>query len=195
MSKDNNDKQQDIYNQYAIILNYKAKIEHQHIHTGKESEEVQDADEVFEPCQLIFFDNVLFGSADKQKKLFDLLCDVSSKFDISSGRGWFCIYAGYRYFKGELAVLDGYTDFFTDIENLLPDKLPKLDSSIIEKRERYHNYAQLLGREAALWYMDKGKLPPSNEFTTWKEFFRGDKNRYEKYCPIIIEVYNKLKKI
>ena len=50
-------------------------------------------DEVFEPCQLIFFDNVLFGSAIKQKKLFDLLSEVSSKFDISSGRGWFCIYA------------------------------------------------------------------------------------------------------
>ena len=137
-------------------------------------------DEVFEPCQLIFFDNVLFGSAIKQKKLFDLLSEVSSKFDISSGRGWFCIYAGYRYFKGELAVLDGYTDFFTDIENLLPDKLPKLDSSIIEKRERYHNYAQLLGREAALWYMDKGKLPPSNEITTWKEYFRGDKKQVRK---------------
>lgn len=181
--------------QFAMIWNYNAHVEHQHNYYGERPENSQEVDEVFEPCQLIFFDQVQFGSANKQKKLLDLLSEVSLTFDISSGRGWFCIYAGYRYFKGQLAVLDGYTDFFTDIENLLPSKLPKLDCSIIEKRERYHNYAQLLGREAALWYMDKGKLPPLNEITTWKEHFKGDKTRYEKYCPIIIEIYNSLKKI
>ena len=151
-------------------------------------------EEVFVPRQLQFFDMVTFGSEEKQPKLIAMLRDVATQIDTTSGRGWFCIYAGYRYFKQQLAVMGDYTDFFADIEALMPNLLTKIDKDE-EGEARYHNYTVLMGREAALWYMDKGKLPPLNEITVWKDRFKGDKNRYSTHTPIIIDVYKRLKTI
>jgi hypothetical protein len=151
-------------------------------------------EEVFVPRQLQFFDMVTLGSEEKQPKLIAMLRDVATQIDTTSGRGWFCIYAGYRYFKQQLAVMGDYTDFFADIEALMPDLLTKIDKDE-EGEARYHNYTVLMGREAALWYMDKGKLPPLNEITVWKDRFKGDKNRYSTHTPIIIDVYKRLKTI
>ena len=151
-------------------------------------------EEVFVPRQLQFFDMVTLGSEEKQPKLIAMLRDVATQIDTTSGRGWFCIYVGYRYFKQQLAVTGDYTDFFADIEALMPDLLTKIDKDE-EGEARYHNYTVLMGREAALWYMDKGKLPPLNEITVWKDRFKGDKNRYSTHTPIIIDVYKRLKTI
>ena len=153
-----------------------------------------DAEEVFVPRQLQFFDMVAFGSEEKQPRLIAMLREVTQQIDTTNGRGWFCIYAGYRYFKQQLAVMGGYADFFADMEALVPDMLTKIDTTK-EGEARYHNYTQLLGREAGLWYMDKGKLPPLNEITVWKNRFSGDKNRYAANAQIIIDVYKRLKTI
>ena len=157
--------------------------------------DVQSASEqVFVPCQLRFFDMVAFGSEEKQPKLIALLRDVATQIDTTSGRGWFCIYAGYRYYKQQLAVMGGYTDFFADIEAIVPDLLEGIDKDK-EGEARYHNYTVLMGREATAWYMDKGKLPPLNEMTVWKDRFGGDKNRFSVNAQIIIDVYKRLKTI
>lgn len=153
-----------------------------------------DAEEVFVPRQLQFFDMVAFGSEEKQPKLIALLREVAQQIDTTSGRGWFCIYAGYRYYKQQLAVKGGYADFFADMEALVPDMLTKIDTTK-EGEARYHNYTQLLGREASAWYMDSKKLPPLNEITVWKNRFKGDKNRYAANATIIIDVYKRLKTI
>ena len=153
-----------------------------------------DAEEVFVPRQLRFFDMVTFGSEEKQPKLITMLREVATQIDTTSGRGWFVIYAGYRYFKQLLAVMGGYTDFFADIEALTPDLLTMIDKDK-EGEARYHNYTVLMGREAALWYMNKSNLPPLNEITVWKERFKGDKNRYATNAQIIIDVYKRLKTI
>lgn len=161
-----------------------------------EGEKAQDTDakEVFVPRQLRFFDMVTLGSEDKQPKLIAMLKEVAMQIDTTSGRGWFCIYAGYRYFKQQLAVIGGYTDFFSDIEALVPDLLTGIDVTK-EGEVRYHSYTQLLGREASAWYMDGKKLPPLNEITVWKNRFNGDKNRYAANAKIIIDVYKRLKTI
>ena len=91
-------------------------------------------------------------------------------------------------------MTSGYTDFFADIEALAPDLLTTIDKEK-EGEARYHSYTVLMGREAKLWYMDKGKLPPLNEITVWKERFQGDKNRYAKNAQVIIDVYKRLKMI
>ena len=157
--------------------------------------DVQSASkEVFVPCQLRFFDMVAFGSEEKQPKLIALLRDVATQIDTTSGRGWFCIYAGYRYYKQQLAVMGGYTDFFADIEAMVPDMLGGIDKDK-EGEARYHNYTVLMGREATAWYMDKGKLPPLNEMTVWKDRFGGDKNRFSVNAQVIIDVYKRLKTI
>ena len=153
-----------------------------------------DAKEVFVPRQLHFFDIVAFGSEEKQPKLIAMLREVAQQIDTTSGRGWFAVYAGYRYFKQQLAVTGGYTDFFADIEALTHDLLTTIDKEK-EGEARYHSYTVLMGREAKLWYMDKGKLPPLNEITVWKERFQGDKNRYATNAQVIIDVYKRLKMI
>ena len=81
-----------------------------------------------------------------------------------------------------------------DLEALIPDKLEKIEKDK-EGEARYHNYTQLMGREASAWYMDNGKLPPMNEITTWANRFSGEKKRYMKNVQIIIDVYKKLKAI
>lgn len=166
-------------------------------HTAEGEEayyEEADAEEVFVPRQLQFFDMVTFGSEEKQPKLIAMLREVAQQIDTTSGRGWFTVYAGYRYFKQQLAVTGGYTDFFADIEALAPDLLTTIDK-VKEGEARFHSYTVLMGREAKLWYMDKGKLPPLNEITVWKERFQGDKNRYAKNAQVIIDVYKRLKMI
>jgi hypothetical protein len=189
----NEENQQLAIQQFAMIWNYNAHVENQHnYYNGKPMSD--DAEEVFVPRQLQFFDMVSFGSEEKQPKLIAMLRDVAPQIDTTSGRGWFCIYAGYRYYKQQLAVLGGYADFFADIEALIPDKLTIIDTTK-EGEARYHNYTQLLGREASLWYMDKEKLPPLNEITVWKNRFKGDKNRYAANAKIIIDVYKRLKTI
>ena len=160
----------------------------------KEAEYEELVEEVFVPRQLQFFDMVTFGSEEKQPKLIAMLKEVAQQIDTTSGRGWFAVYAGYRYFKQQLAVTGGYTDFFADIEALAPDLLTMIDMEK-EGEARYHSYTVLMGREAKLWYMDKGKLPPLNEITVWKERFQGDKNRYAKNAQVIIDVYKRLKMI
>ena len=164
------------------------------VHDGEKVKDTKFAEEVFVPRQLQFFDMVAFGSEEKQPKLIAMLKDVAQQIDTTSGRGWFCIYAGYRYYKQQLAVMGGYADFFADIEALVPDLLTKIDTTK-EGEARYHNYTQLLGREANAWYMDRKKLPPLNEITIWKDRFNGDKNRYAANAQIIIDVYKRLKTI
>ena len=164
------------------------------VHDGEKVKDTKFAEEVFVPRQLQFFDMVAFGSEEKQPKLIAMLKDVAQQIDTTSGRGWFCIYAGYRYYKQQLAVMGGYADFFADIETLVPDLLTKIDTTK-EGEARYHNYTQLLGREANAWYMDRKKLPPLNEITIWKDRFNGDKNRYAANAQIIIDVYKRLKTI
>lgn len=189
----NEEYQQLAIHQFAMIWNYNAHVEHQHnYYNGKPMK--ADAKEVFVPRQLRFFDMVAFGSEGKQPKLIALLREVAQQIDTTSGRGWFCIYAGYRYYKQQLAVMGGYADFFADMEALVPDLLTKIDTTK-EGEARYHNYTQLLGREASAWYMDSKKLPPLNEITVWKNRFSGDKNRFAANAKIIIDVYKRLKLI
>lgn len=114
--------------QFAMIWNYNAHVEHQHNYYNGKSVNA-DIEEVFVPRQLQFFDMVAFGSEEKQPKLIAMLREVAQQIDTNNGRGWFCIYAGYRYYKQQLAVMGGYADFFADMEALVPDLLTRIDAS------------------------------------------------------------------
>jgi len=193
MNKDEDNKQRPEINQYAWILNYNAHVEHQHNYYERTSE-ASGVEQTFIPCELQFFDQTLFGLEEKQPKLIALLREVAGKIDVNSGREWFVVYAAYRYYNNQQGVKGGYTDFFTDIEHLLPGVLSKIDTDK-NCTERYHGYTTLLGREAKCWYMDDRRLPPINEITSWKERFTGDKNRYERNSKLIIEVYRQLRQL
>lgn len=148
----------------------------------------------FVPCELKFFDQSQFGSEEMQPKLIAMLKDVAVKIDVNSGRDWFTVYAGYRYYQKQLGLRGDYTDFFTDIEHLLPGVLSKIDSTK-DRTERYQKYTVVLGREVDCWYMKENCLSPINELTLWKSRFTGDANRFEKNAQIIIEIYKRLRQI
>ena len=194
MNKNNN--QQLTVQQLAIILNYNAHVEHQYNNYNYKVEKTEETDveEVFVPCRLQFFDMMTFGSEEIQPKLIELLREASTQIDTTSGREWFAVYAGYRYFKKQLGVKGEYTKFFSDIEHLLPDVLTKIDRQC-EGEKRYHSYTQLMGREADDWYMDNDALPPQNELSEWKAHFKGDWSRYEKLRLVIIDVYKRFMQI
>ncbi len=144
--------------------------------------------------ELKFFDPIVFGSEEGQKKLKDLLNETIANIDTTSGRDWATIYVGYRYYKKQLRQTGSYTDFFTDIENLLPGCLTKLSNSD-RLNERYHKYNMLLSREVKAWFMDDKKLPPQNELSLYRDDFNGDKSRFESYINIIKDFYRGLKSI
>lgn len=156
-----------------------------------DAEQVEVLEVTAVPAQLCFFDMVEFGAEDVQPQLAKMLREMALQFDTTSGRGWFGIYAGYRYYKKQTAVMGCYTDFFADIEALVPDLLQGIDTTK-QGEARYHKYTTLLGREAAAWYMNGQALPPLNELSVWKNRFTGDKNRYEQSTLIIKEVYKRL---
>ncbi len=149
-------------------------------------------DNVFIPCELKFFDNATFGSEEGQQKLIRVLKDAVTKIDTESGREWIAIYAGYRYYMDQPAMMKGYTDFFIDIENLLPGCLTKIKKDQVGDK-RYKNYTTTLGREVTCWYMYYQKLPPLNELSTYKRRFSGEANRFDKLERVIKGVFKGLR--
>jgi len=194
MGKIQDDTKQQPVTQLAFIGVYNGVVHEQHIHYENAGTQQKNPVEPFIPCQLQFFDSVLFGNDKGQLKLIHFLNEAIAKIDVKSGRGWFSLYAGYRYYKNERAVKGGYTDFFTDTEHLLPGTLTKIDKDK-NGEARYHSYTVLMGREANSWYMDKGKLPPINELSMWKDRFIGDVSRFEKGLLAILEIYKKFREL
>lgn len=188
------EKESPVLQQFAMIWNYNAHVEHQHnnYYACRQDIREEKPQEPFVPCELRFFDPAEFGTEERLPRLRETLDELATQIDVSSGRAWFGIYAGYRYYKRQLAVTGGYADFFADIEALLPGRLQRIDASK-EGDARYRAYTTLLGREAQQWYMDKGKLPPLNEITTWEHRFGGDRNRFLASAKVIIDVYKRLK--
>ena len=69
-----NDKKMKLYGQFAWILNYQPKIEHQHIHFGKPSNRQQTEETVDEePLKNIIFNERLFNSNARLAKLRDTI--------------------------------------------------------------------------------------------------------------------------
>ena len=177
---------------------------------GTKTEEAE-VEEVFVPRQLHFFDMVAFGSEEKQPKLIAMLKEVVQQIDTTSGRGWFCIYAGYRYFKQQLAVMGGYADiayhfyikrvfimkgyadFFTDIERLLPGQLTKVKQEEPKGDKRYKSYTEALASECGNWFILDGCLPEMAEWRSSKFNYRVDDNRRSRIQNLVKEVYQGLK--
>ena len=90
---------------------------------------------------LKFFDMQDFGTAEKQQMLARALRMAALKIDTNNGRDWFGHYAAYRYAKEQVGVSGGNVDFFTDIENLIPDKLQDKKPNV-RCDLRYNNYTK-----------------------------------------------------
>lgn len=137
------------------------------------------------PVILTFFDNKLYSTAEEQQNLRDVLQAEMINIDTANGREWFAFYATYRYVKGLVSSKKDYVDFFSDIEKLLPNALPKLNSDE-QGDKRYKHYTLQLGKEVDKWYVDGDKLPPINSLM-WADYHFGCSEKVFKKLSIIIK--------
>ena len=149
---------------------------------------VTEAEQIFEPCELMFFDSVMFGTEKGQKGLTELLRKAAGLIDVNQGTSWFCLYAGYRYYKKQLGTKREYVKFFSDIETLLPGVLKNIVTT--EKGDkRYHSYTQALSVEVGNWYVDSGKLPPLNDLAAYINRYGGTPVQFRSMVQIVKEIY------
>lgn len=142
--------------------------------------------------ELKFFDRTTYVTAEEQKRLKVLLNHAAGAIDTQEDSSWFCIYAAYRYVKGKLGTKGGYTDFFCDIEALLPDMLAKINPDETGDK-RYSRYTQMLGRVANNWFVDDGKLPPLNNLLFNK--VKCTKEQFDSYSLIIKNLWRDFKNL
>ena len=163
--------------------------------TSSKRESDQNMDEKLpDPVSLSFFSIKMYITAEEQQKLRKFIQDSMSKFDCSSGRGWFCLYAAYRYLKGQLGTRGQYTNFFSDIEALLPNALTNIN--IEEKGDkRYKSYTTLLGREVKKWYIENGSLPPLNTLAYFDKRTKWSTDYYTTRILLIKDLEKKFRKL
>lgn len=158
------------------------------LNVGTNGEQNAVVDELFEPCELMFFDNVQYGTENGQKGLVELLKKAAGMIDVNQGSSWFCLYAGYRYYKKQLGTKKEYVRFFSDIETLLPGVLKNIVTT--EKGDkRYHSYTQAISLEANNWYMDDGKLPPLNDLAAYINKYGGSPEQFKSSIVIVKDIY------
>ena len=142
--------------------------------------------------ELKFFDRTMYVTVEEQQQLRLLLKNAAGMIDTQEDSSWFCIYAAYRYVKGKLGTKGAYTDFFSDVEALLPDVLTKINPAESGDK-RYSPYTQMLGRVVSKWFVDDGKLPPLNNLLFSN--VRCTKEQFDSYSLIIKNLSRDFKKL
>ena len=147
-----------------------------------------------EPVKLKFFNERIYHTSEEQQSLRNILKNGISSIDTTNGRDWFAFYAAYRYVQDLRKKKLAYVDFFSDIENLLPEALPKLNRD--EKGDkRYKHYTTQISKELDNWYVDGGKLPPLNNLAYDSYHFRCSKDMFKSLEGIIKYLFKELKHI
>jgi hypothetical protein len=142
--------------------------------------------------ELKFFDRTMYVTVEEQQQLRLLLRNAEGMIDTQEDSSWFCIYAAYRYVKGKLGTKGAYTDFFSDVEALLPDVLTKINPAESGDK-RYSPYTQMLGRVVSKWFVDDGKLPPLNNLLFSN--VKCSKEQFDSYSLIIKNLWRDFKKL
>lgn len=142
--------------------------------------------------ELKFFDRTMYVTVEEQQQLRLLLKNAAGMIDTQEDSSWFCIYAAYRYVKGKLGTKGAYTDFFSDVEALLPDVLTKINPAESGDK-RYSPYTQMLGRVVSKWFVDDGKLPQLNNLLFSN--VRCTKEQFDSYSLIIKNLWRDFKKL
>ena len=174
-------------NQYAMIWNYNAHVEHQHNYFGGKKDEMEN-DECCELVDLKFFSMKHFGSMESQKKLRQALKGVMPKMNADSGRDWVAAYIAYHFFTKELKLKKRFVDFFSDIEGLLPNVLKKVKKDESGDK-RYKTYTEALSKECDKWFIYNECLPPMNEWTSMKYRYYVDNERRTSIQQLVTEIH------
>lgn len=191
MSKE--EEKKNVHNQYAWILNYQPKIEHQHIYGMGGNYEQTKEDEEFEFVNLVFFDKKLFGTYGRQIALRKVLREAFKRMLLDTGRDLVAVYIAYHFLKDQLLNLKGYTDFLQDVEALMPGMLPKIKEDETNRSLRYKSYAESLAGECDKWFIDNGSLPDK---TMWKSLdykYNVDDERRKRIQSLVTSILQGMK--
>ena len=190
--KNEEKKAQQVVRQYAMILNYNARVEHQYNYiNGKEVKE----DFEYELADFRFFTSEKFKTMVSQNQLRSLIQKIIPRMDVNTGRDWVIVYIAYHFYVNKLLRMKSYVDFFADIEALLPDALPKINKAEVKGDKRYRAYTESLAQECEKWFIDDDCLPPSNEWKSMKYNYRVDNTRRLRITKLVTELYQGMKQI
>ena len=191
MNKEDN--QQLAINQFAMIWNYNAHVEHQYNYNMSKGD-MQILDD-YEFVDLLFLDRKLFGTYERQIALHKLLKDVFKRMLLDTGRDLVAVYIAYHFLKDQLLNLKGYTDFLQDLEGLMPGMLPKIKEDETTRALRYKSYAESLALECEKWFIDNGCLPDKRVWKSLDYQYNVDNERRNRIQKLVSDIYQGMKDI
>lgn len=163
--------------------------DNQHVHINHSGGMKQMLDDDFEYVNLVFFDTKLFGTYDKQLALRNLFMKAFKKMALDTGRDLVAIYIAYHFLKDKLFLMEKYTDFFQDIDSLIPNKLPKVKDDIESRTLRYKSYIESLSTECEKWFVDNDCLPDRCSWKSNDYKYQVDDKRRIRIQSLVTEIY------
>ena len=167
--------------------------DNQHVHVNVNKQPQQGCDEDYEYVDLAFFDDKHFSTMEGQTKLRRILKGVLPRMDADNGRDWIAVYIAYHYYIGREFIMKGQSDFFKDIEGLLPGVLKKVNNEETGDK-RYKVYSDLLRLECPKWFIVDECLPRMQEWTSSRFEYQVDETRRRRIQQLVKDIYQGLKK-
>ena len=164
--------------------------QHVHVNVNKQPEQ-SDVD--YEYVDLTFFDDKHFSTMEGQTKLSRILKGVLPRMDADNGRDWIAVYIAYHYYIGREFIMKGQSDFFKDIDGLLPGVLKKVNNEETGDK-RYKVYSDLLRLECPKWFILDECLPRMQEWTSNRFEYQVDETRRRRIQQLVKDIYQGLKK-
>jgi hypothetical protein len=166
--------------------------QHVHVNVNRQPQEADDED--YEYVDFVFFDDRRLSTMESQNRFRRVLKRVLPRMDVDSGRDWVAVYIAYHYYIGREYIMKGQSDFFKDIDALLPGVLTKVNDQETSGDKRYKAYSDLLRLECPKWFILDECLPPMQEWTSKRFEYQVDDTRRRRIQQLVKDIYQGLKK-
>ena len=168
--------------------------DNQHVHVNVNRQPQQADEEDYEYVDFVFFNDRRLSTMESQMKFRHVLKSVLPRMDVDSGRDWVAVYIAYHYYIGREFIMKGQSDFFKDIDALLPGVLTKVNDQETSGDKRYKAYSDLLRLECPKWFILDECLPPMREWTSKRFEYQVDDSRRRRIQQLVKDIYQGLKK-
>ena len=168
--------------------------DNQHVHVIVNRQPQQADEEDYEYVDFVFFDDRRLSTMESQIAFRRILKSVLPRMDVDSGRDWVAVYIAYHYYIGREFIMKGQSDFFKDIDALLPGVLTKVNDQETSGDKRYKAYSDLLRLECPKWFILDECLPPMREWTSKRFEYQVDDTRRRRIQQLVKDIYQGLKK-
>ena len=168
--------------------------DNQHVHVNVNRQPQQADEEDYEYVDFVFFDDRRLSTMESQMAFRRILKSVLPRMDVDSGRDWVAVYIAYHYYIGREFIMKGQSDFFRDIDALLPGVLTKVNDQETSGDKRYKAYSDLLRLECPKWFILDECLPPMREWTSKRFEYQVDDTRRRRIQQLVKDIYQGLKK-